>query len=542
MIRTFLVLTVFVCSSYASEFSVLPSAPPPAPVRNIAEYEPMEGVFIRYPLGIPASLIKEIADDVIVYCIVSSGEQSKASSSFSNAGVDMDNVKFINASSDSYWTRDYCPWWIVDGNGDIGIVDFQYNRPRPNDNKIPSVVDDFLQVPYYKMGLTTAGGNYMCDGYNIASSTKLVLKESSMSENQVAQVKKKYLGIEKFHAVDDPNLGSSIDHIDCWGKFLSPGKIMIRQVPQNNNDYNELEKAAEYWKNQTSAYGVPYTVYRVMSSGSKEAYTNCTIVNKKVLIPFANSSNDQAAKKAYEQAMPGYEIFGFAGSWQPTDALHCRTKGVPDRGMLYIAHIPLHGTIEDQGDGVEIEATIIPYSKKSLIGDSCKVYYKLKSDNSFNSVKISKKSANIYTATIPSLYKNDSLEYYLHAADNSGRSENHPYIGAPDAHTVYYTFTGTDIQVAHHEMLHQFMCKNYPEPFSNQTKIMWNIAQVNQNACLIIYDNSGRMIRRWNISEKAGSVTWNGISSDGRAVATGVYFYSIRNGNRIITKQMRLLK
>ena len=32
--------------------------PPPAPVRNVAEYEPMQGVLIRYPLGISLSLIK----------------------------------------------------------------------------------------------------------------------------------------------------------------------------------------------------------------------------------------------------------------------------------------------------------------------------------------------------------------------------------------------------------------------------------------------------------------------------------------------------
>ena len=42
--------------------------PPLMPIRNIAEFEPMQGVLIRYPFGISTSIIKEMAEDVIIYC------------------------------------------------------------------------------------------------------------------------------------------------------------------------------------------------------------------------------------------------------------------------------------------------------------------------------------------------------------------------------------------------------------------------------------------------------------------------------------------
>ena len=45
--------------------------PPPTPIRNISEFERMQGVLIRYPFGISTSIIKEMAEDVIVYCLVS---------------------------------------------------------------------------------------------------------------------------------------------------------------------------------------------------------------------------------------------------------------------------------------------------------------------------------------------------------------------------------------------------------------------------------------------------------------------------------------
>ena len=81
--------------------------PPQTPIRNIAEFEPMQGVLIRYPFGISTSIIKEMAEDVIVYCLVSSGSQNSAYNSMNNAGVDMNNVEFVLGSTDSYWTRDY---------------------------------------------------------------------------------------------------------------------------------------------------------------------------------------------------------------------------------------------------------------------------------------------------------------------------------------------------------------------------------------------------------------------------------------------------
>ena len=47
-----------------------------------------------------------------------------------------------------------------------------------------------------------------------------------------------------------------------------------------------------------------------------------------------NSSWDDSLE-VYRDALPGYEVLGFTGSWQSTDALHCRVRGIPD-----ITYIP----------------------------------------------------------------------------------------------------------------------------------------------------------------------------------------------------------
>ena len=274
--------------------------PPPGPVRNIAEYERMRGVLIRYPFGISTSIIAEMAEDLKIYCLVSSNSQNSAYNSMNSGGVNMDNVEFINGSTDSYWTRDYGPWWVVDGNRDVGIVDFEYNRPRPNDNAAPSKVSNHLNVPYFATDIITAGGNYMTDGYGIGASSSLIYEENSMPDSQIHQDMLDYYGIHTYHAIDDPN-NTYIDHIDCWGKFLSPQKVLIRSVPTSHPQYDEIEEVVDYFENIENGYGESWQVFRVYTPNN-QPYTNSIILNEKVLVPIMNSSWDDDAIDVYQQA------------------------------------------------------------------------------------------------------------------------------------------------------------------------------------------------------------------------------------------------
>ena len=199
----------------ATNFTETP--PPTEAPRFVAEFEPMQGVTIRYPLGIPLSLVKSLAENCQVYCIVSQYQQSSARSSFNNAGVNLDRVTFVIANSDSYWVRDYGPWYIFAGNNPA-IVDNVYNRPRPNDDAIPSTFATLWDIPLYGMNLTHTGGNMMQDGRGHAVSDDLVLSENNNNETNVRQKMLDYLGIDNYHITIDPQ-GDYIAHVDCWGNI-----------------------------------------------------------------------------------------------------------------------------------------------------------------------------------------------------------------------------------------------------------------------------------------------------------------------------------
>ena len=401
--------------------------PPPGPVRNISEFERMEGVLIRYPFGISTSIIAEMAEDLTIYCLVSSGYQNSAYNSMNSGGVNMDNVEFVLGSTDSYWTRDYGPWWVVDGNGDVGVVDFTYNRPRPNDNQAPQKMSNHLNTPYYSTDIIHCGGNYMTDGLGLSASSTLVYEENSISNNQVHNIMLDYYGVETYHTIEDPN-NTYIDHIDCWGKFLSPSKVLIRSVPSSHPQYDEIEEVVDYFEDIETSYGDSWEIFRVYTP-SNQPYTNSIILNEKVLVPIMNSSYDDDALLVYEEALPGYEIIGFTGSWQSTDALHCRAKGVPDLGMLQIFHDPINNQSEPM-DSYIVEVVIDDLSDAGLIDNDLKLFWKNDLMESYEIIDlISSDCIDCYEAQLPSQPIDTEVKYFIQASDYSGRTEKLPMAG-----------------------------------------------------------------------------------------------------------------
>lgn len=275
------------------------TTPPEGGGRMVAEFEPMQAVLIRYPFGIPMSVIIEMAKDLHVITIVSNDyQQTSVLDQYTNNGVNIANCSFLIAANDSYWVRDYGPWFVFDGNKQPGIVDFIYDRNRPYDNLIPEKIAPHLGVDLYGMCLTHTGGNMMVDGRGMAASTDLVYEENTnLTTDQVLEKVNDYLGVTRYDVTIDPP-GDYIKHIDCWGKYLAPDKILIAEVPQTHSRYQHYETVANYFANINCSYGYPYKVYRVFEPNPNSdyvitPYTNSIILNHKVLVPVSGTHTMQ---------------------------------------------------------------------------------------------------------------------------------------------------------------------------------------------------------------------------------------------------------
>lgn len=90
----------------------------------------------------------------------------------------------------------------------------------------------------------------------------------------------------------------------------------------------------------------------------------------------------------------------------------------------------------------------------------------------------------------------------------------------------------------------RIILSNYPNPFNPNTTITFDLP-VKGRISLKVYNLKGELVK--TLSEQlygAGkhSITWNGRDNNNKPVASGLYFYSIKAGDKYSTHKMMLLK
>ena len=168
--------------------------------RMVAKWEPAYGTLIRWPLGIPADLVVELARNDSLYVLVeTANQQSQATYTFSSYGVNMNHCRFIMANTYSHWTRDWGPHYIFDENGLAGIADPMFNgypwvpgcntksvsaplremRGYEEDDEVNIALAEEFRLPLISFPAYLTGGNIMTDGQGRAFSTRQMLDESA---------------------------------------------------------------------------------------------------------------------------------------------------------------------------------------------------------------------------------------------------------------------------------------------------------------------------------------------------------------------------
>lgn len=99
----------------------------------------------------------------------------------------------------------------------------------------------------------------------------------------------------------------------------------------------------------------------------------------------------------------------------------------------------------------------------------------------------------------------------------------------------------TDVEILDNTIPDRFTLEqNYPNPFNPTTTIEFSITE-SSDVTLSIYSITGELVTKLIDGENYNSGTYK-ISLDASLLTSGTYFYSLRNGNKTISKKMTLLK
>lgn len=460
--------------------------PPASPVRAMAEWEEISGLCIRWTSS-QQTILRQIVVaaklETMVYIVCS--DSNSVRSYLTSNGINFTNIRFLQKPSDSIWMRDYGQWNVYKNDVDsLYLIDWIYNRPRPNDDAVPSQIAAATGLPLYEMvnspnDLVHTGGNYMVDGWGTAFSSELILDENTdKTESEIDNIMQDWMGIDRY--IKMPTLPyDEIHHIDMHLKLLDEETLLVGEYPSGTADGPQIEANLQYvLSNYNSVFGTPYKVIRIPmppdgggdypdNFGDYRTYTNSTFINKTLIVPTYAQQYDTTALRILREALPGYAVVGINCNniINQLGALHCITKEVGTSDPLLITHQPLQNTTN----------TTTPYQVDAWIKhktgiQTATLYYTTDTTQGYQSVSMSLTDvpSDTWTGFIPAQVAGTEVFYYIHAQANSGKQQVRP-ITAPDGWWQFDVIGFTTI--IEDEEKESQMLNAYPNPSNGITCI-----------------------------------------------------------------------
>ena len=497
--------------------------PPFDSLRTAAEWEEIEALTISWTSFpcIQKQIVAASKEEctVIIFADNVNEVENYLTSSTCGGALDLENVDIVPAEYNSIWIRDYGANTVYGSwDDDRVLVDWMYNRPRPDDDAIPDVLGDHLGIDVYTTtaeptDLMNTGGNWMSDGFGTAFASELILEENDggsswwtdfpdHTEAEIDDI------ISDFHGVDTyikmPVLPyDGIHHIDMHMKLLDESTLLVAEYPMGVADGPQINANLDYViSNFTTKWGTPFDVIRIPSppeqgggypnqNGWYLTYTNSVFVNNTILLPTYYTEYDTTAIRIYEEALPGYEVVGIdcdnngSAIISLSGAIHCITHSVGVEDPLMISHLPLPNTEDDENDYV-VDAYL---SHRSDIASGT-MHWSTDPEGPWTAVSMTATDSNgNWTSAIPAQAQGTTVYYYIEAVANSGKTGNRP-MPAPEGWWSFDVF-GPAVGIA--ELDHSPMAAAYPNPASAITSIPMEFLTATEGV-LSVYNALGERV------------------------------------------------
>jgi agmatine deiminase len=272
---------------------------------------------------------------------------------FANARrMSPDSVRVVELSHDDAWMRDCGPTFVVNGQGKVRGIDWEFNAwggldgglyfPWDQDNLVARKVLEIERVERYKADLVMEGGSFHVDGQGTALVTEECLlnpnRNPHLTREQIEERLKEYLNVATIiwlrRGVTNDETSGHVDNLCC---FIRPGVVALTwtddpsdpQYAISLDAYERLSCAADaqgrkleihkihqpgpIYITQEESEGVDVvegTLRRRVGDRLAGSYINFYIANGGVIMPTFDDPHDRAATGALEQLLPDHRLVG----------------------------------------------------------------------------------------------------------------------------------------------------------------------------------------------------------------------------------------
>ncbi len=314
------------------------------------KYEAIQWAFVEF--------IKKVTTfEEIVLVVADEKLKTKVIGMLEIAEVNIKAVSFIIHKTNRSWMRDSGPIIVKNGTKKEAL-DFNFNGWAKYNNYqldkwVPRMVAKFLDIPvqqvtYKGKPVIVEGGAIETNGKGtLITSEECLMHPSIQVRNQnftkedYEAVFKEYLGITNVIWLGNGIEGDDTHgHIDDLCRFVNENTVVtIVESDKKDSNYQPLQDNLKRLQNAKLENGKPLNIVelpmpkRIYFDGIvlPASYANFLILNKCVLVPTFNDSNDRVALNILADCFPDREIIGISAIdliWG-FGTLHCLSQQIP---------------------------------------------------------------------------------------------------------------------------------------------------------------------------------------------------------------------
>ena len=242
------------------------------------------------------------------------------------------NTRFIVAELDDIWLRDTGGVFVQNGEGELGLVDFNFNgwgdkQEHEQDAGVAELVSKQADVHYLQSKLTGEGGGIEVDGNGTAILTESCWLNSNrnpgVSKAQLETELKANLGLRKIIWLPGIKGRDITDaHIDFYARFVRPGVVVVNlDNDPESHDYEVTRRHLAILKQATDADGNKLELHVLpppldgrdnrfsRSRDFAAGYINYLPINGAVIAPeFGDQAADSHCHDLLARLYPGRKI------------------------------------------------------------------------------------------------------------------------------------------------------------------------------------------------------------------------------------------
>lgn len=242
------------------------------------------------------------------------------------------NTRFVIAELDDIWLRDTGGVFVQNGEGALGLVDFNFNgwgdkQEHEQDADVAELISQQASARYLRSKLTGEGGGIEVDGNGTVILTESCWlnnnRNPGVSKAQLEAELKANLGLRKIIWLPGIKGKDITDaHVDFYARFVRPGVVVVNlDNDPHSHDYEVTRRHLAILKQATDADGNKLELHVLpppldgrdnrfsRSRDFAAGYINYLSINGAVIAPeFGDKAADRYCHELLARLYPGRDI------------------------------------------------------------------------------------------------------------------------------------------------------------------------------------------------------------------------------------------